>query len=93
MSTDTNADTRDPRCLRDERPVRRCTVAASSALGRRLEAIVRHVAFWIAIAFPALYVVGSIDGVAPALPSGWLPLAIAANLLLLWIGHGAHHPE
>lgn len=53
MSTDTNADARGPGCLRDERPVRRCTAAASSALGRGLEATVRHVAFWIALDVPS----------------------------------------
>ena len=92
-STDATADARGPRCLRDDRPVRRCTAAAGSAVGRGVEAGVRRVAFWAAIALPAVYVAGAVEPVSSALPTGWLPLAIAANLLLLWVGHGAHHPE
>ncbi|TKX87692.1 hypothetical protein EXE43_01670 [Halorubrum sp. SS5] len=93
MGTNTNADGRGPGCLRDDRPVRSCTTAAGSAVGRGIEATVRRVAFWMSIAFPAVYVFGAVDPVAAALPVGWLPLAIATHLLLLWVGHGAHHPE
>ena len=93
MGTNTNADGRRPGCLRDDRPVRSCTAAAGSAVGRGIEATVRRAAFWTAIAFPAVYVAGAVDPVAAALPVGWLPLAIATHLLLLWVGHGAHHPE
>lgn len=92
-SADATAEARGPRCLRDDRPVRRCTAAAGSAIGRGAETTVRRAAFWTAIALPAIYVLGAVDPVASALPAGWLPLAIAANLLLLWVGHGAHHPE
>ncbi|OYR46744.1 hypothetical protein DJ81_02400 [Halorubrum sp. Hd13] len=91
MRTNTNADGRRPGCLRDDHPVRRCTAAAGSAVGRGIEAAVRRAAFWTAIAFPAVYVFGAVDPVAAALPVGWLPLAIATHLLLLWVGHGAHH--
>jgi hypothetical protein len=91
--TSTNTDRRRPRCLRDDRPVRSCTAAAGSAVGRGIEATVRRVAFWTAIAFPAVYVAGAVDPVAAALPVGWLALALATHLLLLWVGHGAHHPE
>jgi len=92
-SADGPADAHRPRCLRDDRPVRSCTAAAGSAVNRGIEATVRHGAFWAAVAFPAAYVVGAIDPVAAALPVGWLPLAVATHLLLLWAGHGAHHPE
>ncbi|OYR40600.1 hypothetical protein DJ82_07650 [Halorubrum sp. Ib24] len=91
MRTNTNADGRRPGCLRDDRPVCRCTAAAGSAVGRGIEAAVRRAAFWTAIAFPAVYVFAAVDPVAAALPVGWLPLAIATHLLLLWVGHGAHH--
>ncbi|OYR84806.1 hypothetical protein DJ71_04590 [Halorubrum sp. E3] len=93
MGTNTNADGRGPGCLRDDRPVHSCTAAAGSAVSRGIEATVRRVAFWTAIAFPTAYVFGAVDPVAAALPVGWLPLAIATHLLLLWVGHGAHHPE
>ena len=92
-STETTVDARGPQCLRDDRPVRRCTAAAGSAVERGIEATVRRAAFWTAIALPAIYVLGAVDPVSSALPVGWLPLAIAAHLLLLWVGHGAHHPE
>jgi len=82
-----------PQCTRDDRPVRRCTAAAGWAFGRLTESAVRYAAFWTAIAFPVVYVVGSLDGVASGLPSGWLAFAIAANLLLLRIGHPAYHPD
>ncbi|ELZ33193.1 hypothetical protein C472_14812 [Halorubrum tebenquichense DSM 14210] len=92
-STETADDAHRPRCLRDDRPVRSCTAAAGSAVSRGAEATVRRAAFWTAIAFPAAYVVGAAEPVSSILPAGWLPVAIAANLLLLWVGHGAHHPE
>jgi len=92
-NTEATTDARGPRCLRDDRPVRRCTAAAGSAVGRGVEAVVRRAAFWTSIAFPAAYVVGAVVPIAAALPVGWLPLAIATHLLLLWVGHGAHHPE
>ena len=89
----TNTDTSRPRCLRDDRPVRSCTAAAGSVVGCRIKSIVQQAAFWTAIAFPTAYVVGGVDPVAAALPIGWLPLALATHLLLLWVGHGARHPE
>lgn len=92
-TNDTTVEDRGPRCLRDDRPVRSCTAAAGTAVGRGAEMTVRRVAFWTAIAFPAAYVLGAVDPVASALPVGWLPLAIATHLSLLWVGHGAHHPE
>jgi hypothetical protein len=58
-----------------------------------VETTVRRAAFWTAIAFPTAYVIGAVEPVSSVLPAGWLPVAIAANLLLLWVGHGAHHPE
>lgn len=73
--------------------MRRCTAAAGSAVGRGLEATVRRASFWTAIAFPAAYVAGGVEPVASALPAGWLRIAIATNLLLLWVGHSAHRPE
>ena len=90
---ETTGDARRPRCLHDDRPVRSCTAAAGSAVGRGIAATVKRAAFWTAIALPAIYVFGAVDPVAAALPVGWLPLAIATHLLLLWVGHGAHHPE
>lgn len=53
----------------------------------------RSAAFWTAIALPAIYVLGAVEPVTSALRAGWLPIAIATHLLLLWVGHGAHHPE
>lgn len=58
-----------------------------------MEAAVRRTAFWTAIAFPTVYAIGAVGPVSSVLPVGWVPVAIAANLLLLWAGHGAHHPE
>lgn len=92
-STETTADGRGPQCLRDDRPVRRCTAAAGSAISRGVGATVRRAAFWAAVAFPAAYVAGAVEPVASALPAGWLPLAVATHLLLLRVGHDAHHPE
>jgi hypothetical protein len=93
VGTNPNADGRRPGCLRDDRPIRSCTTAAGSVVGRGIEATVRRAAFWAAIALPAIYVLGAVDPVAAALPVGWLAIAIATNLLLLWVGHDAHHPE
>jgi len=92
VDVDTNTDGHRSGCLRDDRPVYSCTTAASLAVSRGVEATVRRAAFWTAIAFPAVYVAGGVDPVAAALPAGWLPLALAAHLLLLWVGHDAHHP-